>query len=102
MPKAIGILAKKGLKEIYSEARKIHGIIEQHGFRSIPDEEMGKSARISGGKPLERMEIDRLVTIGRAGTALKAAKEMPKPTTPILAGNMARRGYLTEVERSQC
>jgi len=101
MPKAIGILAKKGLKEIYSEARKIHGIIEQHGFRSIPDEELGKSARISGGKPLERMEIDLLVTIGGDGTVLKAAKEMPKPKTPILAVNMGRRGYLTEVEPSE-
>src|SRR3989475_820677 len=101
MPKAIGILAKKGLKEIYSEARKIHGIIEQHGFRSIPDEELGKSARVSGGKPLERMEIDLLVTIGGDGTVLKAAKEMPKPKTPILAVNMGRRGYLTEVEPSE-
>jgi NAD+ kinase len=101
MPKAVGILAKKGSKEIYREARRIHGIIEQHGFRSIPDEELGRDAKILGRKPLKRMAIDLLVTIGGDGTVLKAAKEMLKPKTPILAVNMGRRGYLTEVEPSE-
>jgi NAD+ kinase len=101
MPKAVGILAKKGSKEIYREARKIHGIIEQHGIRSIPDEELGKYARIPGGKPLRRMEVQLLITLGGDGTVLKAAKEMLRPKTPILAVNMGRRGYLTEVEPSE-
>jgi len=98
MPKAVGILAKKGSKEIYREARRIHGIIEQHGLRSIPDDELGKDAKIPGSKPLRQMEIDLLVTIGGDGTVLKASKEMRNPKTPILAVNMGRRGYLTEVE----
>jgi NAD+ kinase len=101
MPKTIGILAKKGSKEILTEARKIHKIIEQHGFRSVPDEELARSAKIPQGKPLKRMEIELLVTLGGDGTVLKAAKEMLKPTTPILAVNMGRRGYLTEVEPSE-
>src|SRR5947209_17570763 len=101
MPKVVGILAKKGSKEILTEARKIHKIIEQHGFRSVPDEEVGRSARIPGGKPLRQMEIELLVTLGGDGTVLKAAKEMLKPKTPILAVNMGRRGYLTEVEPSE-
>jgi NAD+ kinase len=101
MPKAVGILAKKGSKEIYREARRIHGIIEHHGLRSIPDDELGKDAKIPGGKPLRQMEIDLLVTIGGDGTVLKAAKEMRKPKTPILAVNMGRRGYLTEAEPSE-
>ena len=100
MPKAVGILAKKGSKEIYGEARRIHGIIEQHGLKSIPDDELGKDAKIPGSKPLRQMEIDLLVTIGGDGTVLKAAKEMRNPKTPILAVNMGRRGYLTEVEPS--
>jgi NAD+ kinase len=98
MPKVVGILAKKGSKEILTEARNIHKIIEQHGFRSVPDEELGRSAKIPGGKPLKRMEINLLVTLGGDGTVLKAAKEMLRPKTPILAVNMGRRGYLTEVE----
>ncbi len=101
MPKVVGILAKKGSKEILTEARKIHKIIEQHGFRSVPDEEIGRSAKIPGGKPLRRMEVELLVTLGGDGTVLKAAKEMLKPKTPILAVNMGRRGYLTEVEPSE-
>src|SRR5690349_5160160 len=98
MAKAVGILAKKDSKEILSEARKIYKIIEQHGFRSVPDEELARAGKIPGGKPLRQMEIDLLVTLGGDGTVLKAAKEMRRPKTPILAVNMGRRGYLTEVE----
>jgi len=101
LPKVVGILAKKGSKEILTEARKIHKIIEQYGFRSVPDEEIGRSAKIPGSKPLRRMDIELLVTLGGDGTVLKAAKEMLKPKTPILAVNMGRRGYLTEVEPSE-
>jgi NAD+ kinase len=101
MPKAVGILAKKGSKEILTEGRRIHKLIEQHGFRSVPDEDLGRSAKISGGKPLRRMDVALLVTLGGDGTVLKAAKEMVKPKTPILAVNMGRRGYLTEVEPSE-
>jgi NAD+ kinase len=101
MPKTVGILAKKGSREILTEARKIHKIIEQHGFRSVPDEELGRTAKIPSGKALRRMEIDLLVTLGGDGTVLKASKEMLKPKIPILAVNMGRRGYLTEVEPSE-
>src|SRR5438093_5693875 len=101
MPKAVGILAKKGSKEILTEAKRIHKIIEQHGFRSVPDQDLGRSAKIPGGRHLRRMEIELLVTLGGDGTVLKAAKEMLKPKTPILAVNMGRRGYLTEVEPSE-
>jgi NAD+ kinase len=101
MPKAVGILAKKGSKEIVTEARRIHKVIEQHGFRSVPDEDLGRSAKVSGGKPLRRMDVALLVTLGGDGTVLKAAKEMVKPKTAILAVNMGRRGYLTEVEPSE-
>jgi NAD+ kinase len=101
MPKEVGILAKKGSKEIITEARRIRKVIEEHGFRSVPDEDLGRSANIPGGKPLRRMEIMLLVTLGGDGTVLKAAKEMVKPKTPILAVNMGRRGYLTEVEPAE-
>ena len=101
MSKAVGILAKRGSKEILSEARRIYKIVEQHGFRFVPDEDLGRTAKIPGGKPLRRMEIALLVTLGGDGTVLKAAKEMFKPKTPILAVNMGRRGYLTEVEPSE-
>jgi len=98
LPKTIGILAKKGPKEILTEARRIHKTIEQQGFRSVPDLELSKAAKVPGGVPLRKMEIDLLVTLGGDGTVLKAAKEMRRSKTPILGVNMGRRGYLTEVE----
>jgi NAD+ kinase len=101
MPKTVGILAKKGSREILSEARRIHRIIEQHGFKSIPDDELGKLAKLPGSKPLRQMDVDLLVTLGGDGTVLKSANEMPRSKTPIFAVNMGRRGYLTEVEPSE-
>src|SRR3989475_10528046 len=101
MPKAVGILAKKGSKEILTEAKRIHKIIDQHGFRSVPDQDLGVSARIPGSRPLKRMDIALLVTLGGDGTVLKAAKERLKPKTPILAVTWAVTAYVTEVETSE-
>ena len=101
MSKAIGILAKKGPSEILTQARKVHKIVEERGFRPIPDEELARSARLSAGKPLRQMDIELLITLGGDGTVLQAAKELRKSKTPILAVNMGRRGYLTEVDPSE-
>lgn len=101
MSKAIGILAKKGPREILTEARRIRRIIEQRGFKSVLEDDLARSARIPGGKPLSHMDIELLITLGGDGTVLKAAKEMRKSKTPIFAVNMGRRGYLTEVEPSE-
>jgi NAD+ kinase len=101
MRKAIGILAKKGPRDILTQARKIHQIIEHRGFKSIPDEDLARSARLSAGKPLKQMDVELLITLGGDGTVLKAAKELRKSKTPIFAVNMGRRGYLTEVEPSE-
>src|SRR2546427_5838653 len=100
MPKAVGILAKKGSKEILTEAKRIHKIIDQHGFRSVPDQDLGVSAGIPGGRALQRKDIAPPVTLGGDGAGLKTAKEMFKPKNPILSGKMGRRGYLTQDEPS--
>jgi len=42
--------------------------------------------------------VDLVVTVGGDGTILKAGISIPKPETPILAVNMGRRGFLTEVD----
>jgi NAD+ kinase len=44
------------------------------------------------------MEAEFIVTVGGDGTVLKTCMSIPKPETPILAVNMGRRGYLTEVD----
>src|SRR2546425_6498189 len=91
MPKAVGILAKKGSKEILTEAKRIHKIIDQHGFRSVPDQDLGVSAGVSGGRALQRMDIALLVKLGGDGAVLKTAKEMLKPKNPNLSGNKGPR-----------
>ena len=101
MSKAIGILAKKGPKAILTEARRIHQIIEQKGFKVILDDQLAQAGRLPSGKPIGMMEVELLITLGGDGTVLKAAKELRRSKTPILAVNMGRRGYLTEVEPSE-
>jgi NAD+ kinase len=48
--------------------------------------------------PLTEMKTDFIITIGGDGTILRAALNIPKPDTPLLAVNMGVRGFLTEVE----
>src|SRR5256712_5827112 len=50
------------------------------------------------GTPLKKLHVDLLVTVGGDGTVLKATHEIANPETPILAVNMGRRGYLTQVQ----
>jgi len=63
----------------------------------IPEEEFARLKRLTGGKPLSEMRADLIVTVGGDGTVLKTSMLIPEADTPILAVNMGRRGYLTEV-----
>lgn len=63
--------------------------------------ELAKRGRLGGGKDLSNLKADLIVTVGGDGTVLKTAMSIPEPETPILAVNMGRRGYLTEVEPSK-
>jgi len=64
----------------------------------LPEIEFARLKRIKGGTSLSDMNVDLIVTIGGDGTVLKTSMSIPRPETPILAVNMGRRGYLTEVE----
>lgn len=63
--------------------------------------ELAKRGRLGGGKDLSDLRGDLIVTVGGDGTVLKTCMSIPEPETPILAVNMGRRGYLTEVEPSK-
>jgi NAD+ kinase len=60
--------------------------------------ELAKRGRLGGGESLSDLHSDLIVTVGGDGTVLKTCMSIPDPETPILAVNMGRRGYLTEVE----
>jgi NAD+ kinase len=66
-----------------------------------PELELARRGRLGGGKDLSDLKADLIVTIGGDGTVLKTCMTISEPTTPILAVNMGRRGYLTEVEPRQ-
>jgi NAD+ kinase len=98
MTKLVGILAKKESKEALATARKTFRVITDSGLTPVPEAELSRTAKLAGGRPLNRMKVDLLITLGGDGTVLKAIQEMPNPQTPILAVNLGRRGYLTEIE----
>jgi len=98
MTKLVGILAKKESKEALATARKTFRVITDSGLTPVPEAELSRTSKLAGGRPLNRMKVDLLITLGGDGTVLKAIQEMPNPQTPILAVNLGRRGYLTEIE----
>ncbi len=101
MTRHVGVLAKTESKQVLETATRVYNIIRERGLTPVPEEELARTLKLPGGKHLARMSVDLMITIGGDGTVLKAVREMPNPQTPILAVNMGRRGYLTEVEPSE-
>jgi NAD+ kinase len=91
-------LAKTESKEAVETAREVRKIITERGYTPVIEKQLAESLKLSNGMPLSRMKVDLMITLGGDGTVLKAVREMPIRRTPILAVNLGRRGYLTEVE----
>jgi len=72
--------------------------LRKRGVTVNAELELAKRARLGGGKDLTDLRADLVMTVGGDGTVLKTCMSIPNPETPILAVNMGRRGYLTEVE----
>src|SRR5207247_9989809 len=98
MTKLVGILAKTQSKEALATARRAYRVIMDSGMTPVPEAELYRTAKRPTDRPINRMKVDLLITLGGDGTVLKAIQEMPNPQTPILAVNLGRRGYLTEIE----
>jgi len=100
---------KVGLVSRLDEARALEVAatlarqLRKRGVGVIAERELAKRGRLGGGKDLSDLRADLLVTVGGDGTVLKTLMTIPEQETPILAVNMGRRGYLTEVdpERAQ-
>ncbi|HZD12153.1 MAG TPA: NAD(+)/NADH kinase [Candidatus Binatus sp.] len=98
LTKTVGVFAKRDSVEILKAAERICQTIAHHGLSVLPDETLAKKGGMPNGTPLKSMHADLLVTVGGDGTVLRAAHEIGGRETPILAINMGRRGYLTEVQ----
>ena len=99
--KSIGIVPRLDNDDAIKLAIKIYQYLKSRKIDTIPEIEFAKNNRIRQGVSLSQMEVDLIITIGGDGTVLKTSMTIPKPETPILAINMGRRGYLTEVEPDQ-
>lgn len=75
--------------------------LRRHGIPVMAESELAKRARLCGGRELSDLKADLIVTVGGDGTVLKTCMSIKDSETPILAVNMGRRGYLTEVEPSK-
>ncbi len=90
----IGILANPKLRDIDQTVREIMSVLEGRASITL-DADLGKSLGIQG-KPLEKMEIDVLITIGGDGTILYALQRYNHVIAGINAGQL---GFLTEIPR---
>ncbi len=98
MPKQIGVVAKTESKEALDMARKVYRRILDKAHTPILEQGLSRKFRLGNGRPLKTMSVDLMITLGGDGTVLKTVREMPSSKTPILAINLGRRGYLTEIE----
>ena len=97
----VGFVSRLDDAEALETATSLYRFVLDKGLAAIPEEEFARLKHLSGGKPLSEIKADLIVTVGGDGTVLKTSMLIPKPSTPILAVNMGRRGYLTEVSPEQ-
>ncbi len=98
MFKKIALVPRLDNNDALDLAIKIHRFLSRRGVAVVPEAEFARACGLDDGKPFSEMNVDAVITVGGDGTVLKTCMLIPKPETPILAVNMGRRGYLTEVE----
>jgi NAD+ kinase len=94
----VGIVSRLDEPEAREVARNLARQLRKKGVSVIVESDLAKIGRLGGGTYLKELKADLVVTVGGDGTVLKTAMTLPEQETPILAVNMGRRGYLTEVE----
>lgn len=97
----VGIVSRLDDPQALRTATSLFEFVQNKGLIVIPEDDFARLQHLGGGKPLSEVKADLMVTVGGNGTVLKTSMLMPCPETPILAVNMGRRGYLTEVSPEQ-
>jgi NAD+ kinase len=98
MPFKVGLVSRLDDERALDVATGLARQLRKKGIAVTAEVELAKRGRLGGGKDLSDLRSDLIVTVGGDGTVLKTCMSIPDPETPILAVNMGRRGYLTEVE----
>lgn len=94
----VGLVSKLDDSRALEVAATLAKQLRKKGISVIAELDLAKRGRLGGGRVLSDLKSDLIVTVGGDGTVLKTCMSIPEPETPILAVNMGRRGYLTEVE----
>lgn len=97
----VGLVSRLDEPQALEVAATLAKQLRKKGITVTAERELAKRGRLGGGKDLSDLKADLIVTVGGDGTVLKTTMSIPEPETPILAVNMGRRGYLTEVEPSK-
>ncbi len=97
----VGLVSRLDEPQALDVAATLAKQLRKKGIAVTAEVELAKRGRLGGGRELSDLKADLIVTVGGDGTVLKTAMSIPEPETPILAVNMGRRGYLTEVEPSK-
>ena len=98
MVSKVGLVSRLDEDAALKVALRLYKDMTKKGIKVLPEEQLSQLAKLPGGVPFSRMDADLIVTVGGDGTVLKTCMSIPKAETPILAVNMGRRGYLTEVD----
>ena len=94
----VGLVSRLDDPRALEVARNLAQQLRKEGVSVIAESDLARVGRLGGGTYLRELRADLVVTVGGDGTVLKTAMALPDQETPILAVNMGRRGYLTEVQ----
>ena len=97
----IGLVSRLDDQRALDVAAALTKKLRKSGVAVTAELELAKRGRLGGGRDLSDLKSDLIITVGGDGTVLKTCMSIPEPETPILAVNMGRRGYLTEIEPSE-
>ncbi len=101
MLRRVGIIAKTESKHVVVVARNVVDVVRKHGLQPILEHDLARALKTFRGASLHSMKLDLVVALGGDGTVLKTVRELRDLRTPILAVNLGRHGYLTEVDETK-
>ena len=94
----VGLVSRLDEDAALKVALRLYKNMTKKGIKVLLEEQLSQIAKLPGGVSFSKMDADLIVTVGGDGTVLKTCMSIPRAETPILAVNMGRRGYLTEVD----
>jgi len=97
----VGLVSRLDDQRALEIAAALARQLRKKGISVVAELDLANRGRLGGGTDLSDLKSDLIVTVGGDGTVLKTCMSIRDPETPILAVNMGRRGYLTEVEPRQ-